>query len=133
MLSAGAQIDGRKCKYPKWMEKEPDDKCQSFVQFNYPIKRRKKNYYLKFFHPLTTSTVMVTGSTEAGNVTATTPAAITTEARVPSTTPAMTVTRSIEAGNVTATTPAAITTQREVFFLIAPLMSPFLFDYRDIG
>ncbi|MCP3667753.1 MAG: hypothetical protein GY696_35550 [Gammaproteobacteria bacterium] len=97
----------------------PDDKCQSFVQFNYPIKRRNKNYYLKFFRPSTTSALMGTGSTEAGNVTATTPAAITTEARVPSTTPAMTVTRSIEAGNVTATMPAAITTQREVFPTVA--------------
>ncbi len=112
-LVSGAQIDGRKCKYPKWMGKETDDKCQSFVQFNYPIKLRKKNYYLKFSP---SSAVTVNGSII-----------------IPSTTPAMTVTRSTEAGNVTATTPAAITTQREVFFLIAPLMSPFLFDYRDIG
>ncbi|MCP3665624.1 MAG: hypothetical protein GY696_24520 [Gammaproteobacteria bacterium] len=39
------------CEYPKWKAEKPQvGPCQPFVQFNYPIKRRKEEYYLLVSH-----------------------------------------------------------------------------------
>ncbi len=42
-------MDGnqRICEYPKWKEEKPQNgPCETFVQFNYPVKRRKEKHYL---------------------------------------------------------------------------------------
>ncbi|MCP3664635.1 MAG: hypothetical protein GY696_19455, partial [Gammaproteobacteria bacterium] len=64
------EVDGggkETCEYPRWMNKTTHyEGCQSFspVQFNYPIKRRGRKFYLKkyyrpsvtYYRPSVTST-----------------------------------------------------------------------------
>ncbi len=53
------------CQYPKWKEKEPQNgPCKPFVQFNYPLKRRKEKYYLLVRNISKTTTVLTSPEPE---------------------------------------------------------------------
>ncbi len=54
------------CEYPKWKEKEPQNgPCKPFVQFNYPLKRRKEQYFLLVIHISNTTTALTSPDPDA--------------------------------------------------------------------
>ncbi len=82
-------MDGNRsrCEYPKWKEEKPQKgSCEPFVQFNYPIKRRKEKYFLLVNHidkttaaqtspdtaTTTTGETTTTGAGESGPLSTTT-------------------------------------------------------------
>ncbi|MCP3661893.1 MAG: hypothetical protein GY696_05250 [Gammaproteobacteria bacterium] len=55
----------RICEYPKWKEEKPQNgSCEPFVQFNYPVEQRKKEYNLLVNHIDNTTAVQTSPDTE---------------------------------------------------------------------